>query len=93
MSLVGLVGSEKEKYADTIATPADFAEAGAKVVVYPLLGLQAAGRAIQQIYGPLLEGEDPPETECREKCLAFNDIFDILKVPQWLDLEKSLINM
>jgi 2,3-dimethylmalate lyase len=90
MSYVGLVSKEKEIYVDRIATATEFAEAGVKMVVYPLLGLQAVGRAIQQIYEPLLEGEEPSEAECQEKCLGLNEMFDILKVPKWLDLEKTL---
>jgi len=90
MSFVGLAGKEKKIYADRIATAAELSEAGAKMVVYPLLGLQAVGRAIQQIYAPLLEGEEPSEAKCQENCLEFNEMFDILKVPKWLDLERTL---
>lgn len=90
ISCVGLVGKEKKMCADKIATAAQFADAGAKMVVYPLLGLQAAGRGLQQIYAPLLRGEEPPEAECRENCLGINEVFDILRVPEWLDLEKTL---
>jgi 2-methylisocitrate lyase-like PEP mutase family enzyme len=90
ISFVGLVGLEKEMYMNRIATAAEFADAGAKVVVYPLLGLQAAGHAVQQIYAPLLKGEEPPEVECQEKCLGIREVFNILKVPEWLDLEKTV---
>jgi 2-methylisocitrate lyase-like PEP mutase family enzyme len=87
---MSFVGIEKEMHMDRNATAAEFADAGAKVVVYPLLGLQAAGRAVQQIYAPLLKGEEPPEAECQEKCLGFKELFNILKVPEWLDLEKTV---
>ena len=87
---ISLVGIEKEMFTDNITSATEFAEAGAKVVVYPLLGLQAAGCAIRQIYAPLLKGEEPTETECREKCLEIREVLNILKVPEWLDLEKNV---
>jgi len=90
MSFVGLAGKEKEIYVDRIITASELANAGAKVVIYPLLGVQAVGRALRDIYSPLLKGEEPSEAECREKCLRFEELFNILKLHQWLDFEKTV---
>ena len=56
-------------------------------------------RQVPPIHDITTDTENPPqfvailplrEAECQEKCLGFKEVFNILKVPEWLDLEKTV---
>ncbi len=67
----------------------EYSEMGVKIAIYPIVGLGAAGKALQEIYKPLLENGQITNEQLYAKTMTFNAMNRTLDLENWLEYEKK----